>query len=60
MSPIPVDEGTALGAITFTVGDREVGMVDLVTMEAVPRPTLGVKLTYFWSRFSGWLGGLFS
>ncbi|NLE75106.1 MAG: D-alanyl-D-alanine carboxypeptidase [Actinobacteria bacterium] len=60
MAPIFVDEGTALGAITFTVGDREVGMVELVTIEAVPRPTLGVKLSYFWSCFSSWLGGLFS
>lgn len=60
ISPIPVERGTPLGEITFTVGDRELGSVNLIAGEDVPRPTLGVKLAYFWSRFSGWLGGLFS
>lgn len=60
MSPIPVSSGAALGKIAFTVGDTSVGSVDLVAAREIPRPTLGVKLAYFWSRFSGWLGGLFS
>lgn len=60
VSPMPVQQGEVLGKISFFVGEREIGSVPLLAGESIQRPTLGVKLSYFWARFRQWVGGLFS
>lgn len=60
MAPLPVEAGQALGKVVCRVGDKVVGEVDLVAATALAKPTLNDKLSYYWTRFSGWLQSLVS
>lgn len=53
---LPVEEGQALGKVTFEAAGAVVGEVDLVATESIPEPTLQVKLRYIWDRMMNWLG----
>jgi serine-type D-Ala-D-Ala carboxypeptidase (penicillin-binding protein 5/6) len=55
---LPVSRGDVLGKVTFTVGGRSAGEVELVAAESIEAPSLGVKVRYFWARFIAWLGAV--
>jgi D-alanyl-D-alanine carboxypeptidase (penicillin-binding protein 5/6) len=55
---LPVSKGAVLGKVRFEVKGRSVGEVDLVADQAIARPSLGVKISYYWDRFVKWVEGV--
>ncbi|HEX2986710.1 MAG TPA: hypothetical protein VHS06_00830, partial [Chloroflexota bacterium] len=60
LAPVPIEQGQVLGRLVCTVGNKEIGEVNLVAAAPITKPTLNDKLSYYWSRFSGWLQSLVS
>jgi serine-type D-Ala-D-Ala carboxypeptidase (penicillin-binding protein 5/6) len=53
---LPVQRGDVLGTVSFDVGGRSAGHVELVAAETIDAPTLGIKVRYYWARLLAWLG----
>jgi len=56
---LPVETGERYGRVVLTVAGDTVGTVDLIADGSFEKTTLGSKLTYYWDRFSRWVGRLF-